>query len=134
LNAPAAATLAKINNDTAAFAWRPGVPDANTTNSVVLKVSDNGLPVSSATRNFLITVNPLAKPSLSSFGLTNDQFTLQLNGEVGPDLEVQVSTNLFDWSNLFIANSPSMPWTWTDTNQSLLPARFYRIKLGPPLP
>jgi len=134
VNAPATAALAKINNDTATFTWRPEVPDANTTNSVVLKVSDNGLPVSSATQNFLITVNALAKPAISSFGFTNDQFTLQLNGQVGPDLEVQVSTNLFDWSNLFIAKSPSMPWTWTDTNDSLLPARFYRIKLGPPLP
>ncbi len=134
LNAPASATLLKTANESAAFTWRPGVPDADTTNSILLKVADNGLPVLSATQNFLITVNPLARPSLSSFGLTNDQFTFQLNGQVGPDLEVQVSTNLFDWSNLFIANSPAMPWTWTDTNQILLPARFYRIKLGPPLP
>jgi beta-galactosidase len=134
LNAPATATFSKINNNSATFTWRPAVSDANTTNFVSLKVSDNGLPVLSATQNFLITVNPLSKPVFSSFGVTNGQFTLQLNGQAGPDYEVQVSANLFDWSNLFIANSPAMPWTWTDTNESLLPARFYRIKIGPPLP
>ena len=134
LNAPATATFSQINNNSATFTWRPEVPDANTTNTVVLKVSDNGLPVLSATQNFLITVNPLSKPTFSSFGVIDGQFTLQLNGQVGPDYEVQVSTNLFDWSNLFIANSPSMPWTWTDTNEGLLPARFYRIKIGPPFP
>jgi len=134
LNAPATTTFSQINNNSATFTWRPAVSDANTTNLVSLKVSDNGLPVLSATHNFLITVNPLSKPVFSSFEVTNDQFTLQLDGQTGPDYEVQVSTNLFDWSNLFIANSPPMPWTWTDTNEGLLPARFYRIKSGAPLP
>jgi hypothetical protein len=134
LNAPSTATFSKINNNSASFTWRPAVPDANTTNFVSLRVSDNGLPVLNATQDFLITVNPLSKPVFSSFGMTNGQFTLQLNGQAGPDYEVQISTNLLDWGNLFIANAPVMPWIWTDTNEGLLPARFYRIKIGPPLP
>jgi hypothetical protein len=134
LNASAGATFSQINGNSAEFTWRPEVPDASTTNSIVLKVSDNNLPVLNATQSFLIIVNPLSKPSFSSIGVNNGQFNLQLNGQAGPDYEVQVSTNLFDWSSLFIANSPSMPWTWTDTNAGLLPARFYRVKVGPPLP
>jgi len=27
-----------------------------------------------------------------------------------------------------------MPFSWTDTNATALPAQFYRIKVGPPLP
>jgi hypothetical protein len=27
-----------------------------------------------------------------------------------------------------------MPFQWTDTNSAALPAQFYRIKVGPPLP
>jgi hypothetical protein len=46
---------------------------------------------------------------------------------------VQVSTNLINWSTLFITNSPPMPFQWTDTNAATLPAQFYRIKVGPPL-
>jgi len=46
---------------------------------------------------------------------------------------VQGSTNLADWNTLFITNSPAMPFSWTDTNTATLPARFYRIKAGPPL-
>jgi fibronectin type 3 domain-containing protein len=134
LSAPTDATFSQINSNSAEFTWRPEVPDAGTTNSIVLKVSDNSLPVLTATQSFLIIVNPLSKPSFSSIGVNNGQFNLQLNGQAGPDYEVQVSTNLFDWSSLFIANSPSMPWTWTDTNAGLLPTRFYRVKVGPPLP
>jgi hypothetical protein len=35
---------------------------------------------------------------------------------------------------LFITNSPAMPFAWTDTNPATMPAQFYRIKAGPPLP
>jgi hypothetical protein len=64
----------------------------------------------------------------------NGQLTLRLNGEIGPDYAVQISTNLLNWKTLLITNSPAMPWTWTDTNGTTLPAQFYRIKTGPPLP
>jgi hypothetical protein len=29
---------------------------------------------------------------------------------------------------------PPMPFSWTDTNPATLPAQFYRVKAGPPLP
>jgi hypothetical protein len=46
---------------------------------------------------------------------------------------VQASTNLTQWSTVFLTNSPALPFAWTDTN-SAAPGRFYRVKLGPPLP
>jgi hypothetical protein len=30
---------------------------------------------------------------------------------------VQISSNLLNWSTLFITNSPPMPFSWTDTNR-----------------
>jgi hypothetical protein len=132
LNGPGSATL---NTNTGAFSWRPFVADANTTNPITLKVADNGSPSMSATQTFTVTVNPLTLPSVSSATFNNGQFTLRVtNSIVGPDYAVQASTNLVDWSTLFITNSPAYSFEWTDTNTATLPAQFYRIKLGPPLP
>ncbi len=125
---------ATLNANTGAFAWRPAVTNANTTNSFALKVADNGSPILSATQSFTITVNPLPQPTAASIVLNNGQIGFQVSGQPGPDYAVQTSSNLLDWNTLFITNSPAMPFSWTDTNPATSPALFYRIKTGPPLP
>ena len=134
LDGPTNATLTQINNTNADFSWRPQVGDADTTNQFTLDVTDDGSPNLSATQNFELTVNPLTLPTVSSVGWSNDQLTLQISGQQGPDYGIETSTNLVDWRNLLVTNSPLMPWTWIDTNQVNLPERFFRIKVGPPLP
>jgi hypothetical protein len=136
LGGPASATLNKINSTNAAFSWRPAVTNANTTNTVTLKVADNGTPILSATQSFWIKVNALTLPTVPSVGWSNGQFTLRVtNSIVGPDYAVQASSNLVNWSTLFITNSPpTASFQWTDTNGLALPMQFYRIKVGPPLP
>jgi fibronectin type 3 domain-containing protein len=135
LNGPANATFAQINNTNATFNWRPVVTNANSVNPVTLKVTDTGSPSLSATRSFTITVNPLALPTVRPAGWNNGQFTLRVtNSMLGPDYAVQASSNLVNWSTLFITNSPPMSFQWTDTNAPTLPVQFYRIKVGPPLP
>jgi len=129
-----ASTFSQVNNTNLAYGWRPTVADANSTNTVILKVGDNGFPSLSDTQAFSVAVNPLTVPALSSVALLDGQFTMQLDGQTGPDYAVQVSTNLTEWNTLLITNSPAMPWTWTDTNTASLPVRFYRLKVGPPLP
>ncbi len=130
----AGATKATLNPNSGAFTWRPQVTDANTVTPFTLKVADNGSPSLSATQSFMVTVNPLTQPGLTAVGLNNGLMTLQISGVTGPDYAVQGSTNLTDWSTFFITNSPMMPFLWTDTNTASLPAQFYRIKAGPPLP
>jgi hypothetical protein len=136
LGGPASATLNKINSTNAAFSWRPAVTNANTTNTVTLKVADNGTPILSATQSFWIKVNALTLPTVPSVGWSNGQFTLRVtNSIVGPDYAVQASSNLVNWSTLFITNSPATnSFQWTDTHGLTLPMQFYRIKVGPPLP
>lgn len=125
---------AALNTNSGAFSWRPLVTQAGTTNAFTLKVADNGSPSLSATQSFTVTVNPLAQPGLSSIGLSNGLIGFQVSGDIGPDYAVQGSTNLADWITLFVTNSPAMPFLWTDTNTATLPAQFYRIKAGSPLP
>ena len=125
----------EINNTNAAFNWRPLVTQAGTANLVTVKVADNGTPSLSATQSFTVTVNPLTLPSVSSLMLSNGQLGFQISGEAGPDYAVETATNpLANWSTVFITNSPVMPFQWMDTNLAVGPARFYRIKVGPPLP
>jgi hypothetical protein len=90
----------------------------------------------SATQNFKITVNPLVLPAVSSVTWNNSQLTLQVtNSILGPDYSVQASSNLVNWSTLFITNSPPVTsFLWTDSNAAASPVQFYRIKTGPPLP
>jgi beta-galactosidase len=133
LSGPANATLTQINNTSAAFSWRPGVVNANTTNLITLEVADYGLPSLSATQSFSIMINPLALPTVPSVGWSNGQFTLSVNGVSGPDYAVQISTNLLNWNTEFTTDSPVVPFSWMDTNATA-PARFYRVVLGPPLP
>jgi hypothetical protein len=110
------------------------VTDANTTNPITLAVADNGTPSLNATQTFTVTVNPLAQPALSSVTLSGGMIGFQVSGDSGPDYSVETSTNLIDWNTSFITNSPAMPFQWTDTNPAAMPAQFYRIKVGPPLP
>jgi endoglucanase len=127
------ATNATLNTNSGAFSFRPLVTQADSTNGFTLKVADNGTPSLSATQSFAVVVNPLVSPTVSNVSAAGGQFSFNINGQSGPDYAIETSTNLVEWASVFITNSPALPFNWTDevTNS---PQRFYRIKLGPPLP
>ena len=81
-----------------------------------------------------MTVNPLTQPSFGNISAAGGQFSFHVSGQSGPDYAIETSTNLTQWGNVFITNSPTLPFAWTDTNSAAAPQRFYRVKLGPPLP
>ena len=126
LQGPTGSTL---NASNGVFSWRPPVSSANTTNSVKVRVSDNGTPVLSATNSFRVLVNPLAAASLSSIGLNAGQVSLGVTGPTGPDYSVLSSTNLLDWRAIFMTNSPQLPFMVFDNATNA--AQFYRLQLGP---
>ena len=130
----AGATNATLNSSSGAFSFRPLVTQADSTNNFTLEVSDNGTPSMSATQSFSVMVNSLSAPSVSNVSAAAGQFGFTVSGPNGPDYAVETSTNLTQWNTVFITNSPAAPFTWTDTNSSAAPQRFYRVKLGPPLP
>jgi pectin methylesterase-like acyl-CoA thioesterase len=127
---PGAPSGAVVNSGNGQFTWRPPVASAGTSNNIMVVATDNGLPNLSATNNFSVTINPVAQPTASSATYSNGQFSLTVNGDTGPDYIVQISTNLFNWQNLFTNSSPALPFTFTDTNAAV-PVQFYRILLGP---
>ena len=128
------ATLSQVNNTNANFVFRPLVTQANSTNNFTLEVSDNSSPSLSATQSFAVVVNPLSAPDINNISFHGGQFGFSVSGQSGPDFEIQMSTNLQQqWSRVFITNSPGLPFNWTDTT-FIAPQRFYRVRLGPPLP
>jgi hypothetical protein len=134
LAGPTNATLAQVSNSNANFSFRPLVTQANSTNNFTLKVSDNGTPSLSATQGFSVVVNPLSAPGLGSLSFAGGQFGFKVSGPSGPDFAIEASTNLTQWKSVFATNSPTPPFGWVDTNSPAAAQRFYRVKLGPPLP
>ena len=112
----AGTTNATLNTSSGAFSFRPLVTQANSTNSFTLQVSDNGTPSLSATQSFSVVVNPLSAPGVGSISFAGGQFSFNVSGQSGPDYAIEASTNLTQWSNVFITNSPTLPFVWTDTN------------------
>lgn len=130
LAGPANATL---DPNSGAFSFCPLVTQANTTIPFTLQVSDNGTPPLTATRSFSVTVNPLVMPTIGNLTFADGQFSLQVNGQPGPDYRIEASTSLTDWTPVHTANSPAMPFNWTHSDTGGAPRRFYRVKVGPPL-
>ena len=124
-------TNAALNGQTAVFSWRPSVAQANSSNNVTIAVTDNGLPPLDATNTFTVMVNPLTNPVFGTSALAGGRVGLTINGPYGPDYTMLVSSNLTNWRTLLVTNQPALPFTIQDTNDSNLPAHFYRLQLGP---
>ena len=134
---PVAPSGAAVDSGSGSFTWRPTVSAAGTTNPVQVVVTDNGTPNLSATNSFNVIVNPLTQPTMSSSAYSGGQFNVSISGQIGPDYELQGTTNLAGgtWTSIATTNSPaSSPFILTDPNAAAQPVQFYRIVTGPPLP
>lgn len=120
-----------VNTNSGLFTWRPTLAQSPTTQTVMVAVSDSGVPPMSATQSFSVTVGLPMRPSLAAERSTNGQFGFWVSGDAGPDYSIQVSTNLNTWSPLGSGTPTSLPWLWTDTNSAAFSSRFYRALLGP---
>jgi hypothetical protein len=92
--------------------------------------ADNGVPSLSATQSFWVTVT---RPSvtLEALGLQSTGLTLRVTGDSGPDVTLERSTNLVQWSAVLSTNAPTLPLQWTDPGATNAPRGFYRALLGP---
>ncbi len=75
--------------------------------------------------------NPGVTPNIEKISFHDSQLTLRVNGKTGPNYQVETSTNLTDWEAIYTAQSPTMPFTWTDTVQADFSQIFYRVKVDP---
>jgi hypothetical protein len=78
----------------------------------------------------LVPTSP-PKPSVSSLVATGGQFQFTVNGTPGYIHTIQTSTNLISWANVYQWTPLTMPASFSDTNLSAFPRRFYRVQIMP---
>jgi uncharacterized repeat protein (TIGR03803 family) len=129
LNPPAGAT---IDPSSGQFNWRPAVALANTTNTIQVRVEDDGRPVQSDRNTFLAIVNPLSAPvTLTPISRSDREFAFTVTGPIGPDYVVQASGDLTTWTNLHTNTPAAVPFAFPDIDATTFDWRFYRVTLSP---
>jgi hypothetical protein len=131
VNAPPDATLGSADG---IFSWRPKTTFANTTNTITVRVSDNGRPSMSATQIFRVTVSPLNPVRLTLESASSTNAVLAISGcQSGPDYHLVYSTNLAssDWKPLLTTNLTGPSLAITNRFTASEARRYYRVLVGP---
>lgn len=126
---PGAPTGAGIGPTNGAFAWTPSQSQIGT-NTITVRVTDNGLPNLSDEKTF--SVNVEAAPTIQSITVLSNMTLLTWGAISGATYQVQFKTNLMDtnWLDLLpqiLATGPIA----TATNSATNPATFYRLHVVP---
>jgi hypothetical protein len=120
-----------IDPGTGVFTWTPDASFTDTTNTVEIKVTDNGVPPPlSDTKSFLIAVEP--PPLIQSVVVSNEIVTITWSAICGQVYRVQYNGNLNEpiWTNL----SPDVTAEGSSAEKEdiLTPfERFYRVNVVP---
>ena len=126
-----APTGAGINSSNGLFGWQTSDSEANTTNPVTVRVTDNGVPHQSDTRSFVITVVP--GPFLEFISLSNSIATMQWSSISGQTYRVVANGSLVNtnWTDLV----PDVTALGTNTTATDAVGtdmqKFYRVRLVP---
>jgi hypothetical protein len=110
------------------FTWTPTASQAPTTNTLTVRVTDNGTPTLHADRSFTIVVTVPPSPAITLTDNGDDTVTLEWVPTVGETYQVQYQENLGSgpWTNLgstITGNPPRLSVTDLLGNTQ----RFYRV-------
>lgn len=128
---PGAPTGASIGTASGIFTWTPAVEQAPSTNTIGVRVTDNGVPPLSAVRTFTVTVYSPPRVTALDF-LPEGQLSLNWQTVPGKSYRVEYKDDLNapEWSSA----SPAMAATGKSlsfTNSlGAGPQRFFRIVLA----
>ncbi len=116
--------------------WTPGSGDSGTTNTVSVRVFDDGIPVLSATNSFVLTVNsqagPVAPPTIQSITLSNDVVIISWSTISNQTYMLQRADMLdTNWADVPPAISATGTTTTTTDSVGSVSNRWYRIHLVP---
>ncbi len=118
-----------INATSGVISWTPVLTQVGT-NTVTVRVTDNGIPSKSDTKTFRVVVSG-EQSRLTIQALSGGLKQINIYGDVGLNYELQYSTNLVDWSQLLQFNLTTSPYPYVDPAGTTAPRRFYRLKLLP---
>ena len=125
--APAGATIDATNG---VLVWAPTELEAGT-NTITVRVTDNGLPPLSDARTF--TVNVLARPFLETINSVGNTVTLAWSALAGTTYRVQFKTNATDtaWEDLVPDVTATGATASAADNNDINEMRFYRVLVVP---
>jgi hypothetical protein len=126
---PGAPALAAIDPSTGLFTWRPATDQVPGTNTVTIRVTDDGVPSAIDTQSFKIVVAP--PPVIESIVPTNGDVRLDWSAIVGRSYRLQFKSDLIEtnWNNLSgDVTATDSTATKTDTSVSGT-QRYYRVNL-----
>ena len=109
------------------FFWAPTI--APRTNSISVVVTDNGLPVASATRTFTVIVN--LPPQLAAASFAGSQFILSWPTRAGQNYQLEYRDNLAvtNWTSLGIPMSGTGGLISVTNDAAQSTQRFFRIRI-----
>jgi len=129
---PGAPGGATINPTNGLLTWPTTSADANTTNAITVRVTDNGTPAMSEGQTFVVVVLP--PPLISGLIVTNDVATIIWNAIPGQTYRVQ-SRDALDqstWNALVPDVTAAGPTANLTEALNGAPQRFYRVQVVPP--
>ena len=128
LNAPAGAI---INPTNGTITWTPGLDRVNTTNMIIAKVTDNGVPNLSAINSFMVAI--ASRPVILSIAPTTNGINITWSSIPGINYRLQSQTNILagDWNNASNSVSASSSLTTQSITTPNQAQRFYRIQVIP---
>jgi len=126
--APAAASVGSVDG---IFTWPTTDGDANTTNQITVRVTDNGVPALSGSQSFRVSVVP--RPLLTGITVSDQVVQVAWTALAGQVYRLQFTTNLN--TGIWRAITPDVTATGPTSGHTNAfdPARmnFYRVQLVP---
>lgn len=119
-----------MNPETGVFMWITSAEDANTTNTVSLRVMDNGTPPQQDTASFSLVVVDI--PTILSAEVHTNHIIVTWTSVAGMTYGIQMKDNLTDesWADLVDVVAEDDTTSLADpieTPYGLVPQRFFRI-------
>lgn len=103
----------------------PGAPNTNS------YAGATGVAALARDTQFAVATRPApAPPRLVPVPQASTAFQLQLQGETNRFYQIEASTNLRNWTNLFTTNSATGIFEYRDWDSTNFSLRFYRGKVG----
>ena len=128
---PGAPATAVIDPTNGVFTWTPATNQVPGTNTVTVRVTDNGVPSLADTKSFRIVVAP--PPLIESILSTNGNVTIHWSAIAGENYRVQFKSDLNETTwNILSGTITATGSTATNTDTSVSGnQRYYRVVLVP---
>jgi hypothetical protein len=125
---PGAPATASIGAASGVFTWATTASDANTTNAITVRVTDDGTPALDDSKSFSVTV---VSASTAGISVSGNVVTINWTAIAGQTYRVQYKDNLDDVSWTDLAPDVTASGSTASTTDATISQGFYRVAVLP---